>query len=93
MPNALLIGDILREIRLAKEMTQEKLATDAGLKTLTISKIENNRQGVSKQSMEKLASAVGVPVSFFLLLSDQSDDPLVHKFQQIARKTLDLPAT
>ena len=88
----MLIGQTVRELRLAKKLKQEELAVLSGLKRLTISQIENDRRGVSPKNLRQLAIALEVPASFLHLLSDNSDDPLVKKFQIVVRETLNLPA-
>lgn len=91
MHNELMIGDTIRELRLLKKWTQLQLAEATGLKRLTISQIESNYRGVSTPNLSKLAIALGVPVCYLHLLSDESEDPLVQDFQQLARSSLSLP--
>lgn len=91
MSEELLIGNTVRELRSRLKMTQLQLADATGLKRLTISQIESGYRGISTPNLSKLAKALKVPVSYLHLLSDESEDPLVKRFQQVARKSLGLP--
>ena len=63
-------GQRLRSIRLAKGLTQEELAGKAGLHTTYIGIIERGKQGASLDTIEKLATALGVKEEkFFSFIS------------------------
>ncbi|HIE44347.1 MAG TPA: XRE family transcriptional regulator [Candidatus Omnitrophica bacterium] len=55
-----LFGQRVRGIRLAKGMTQEKLAEKAGLHLTYIGIIERGKQSASLDVIEKIAKALGV---------------------------------
>ena len=68
IPEAELFGKTLRKLRLAKELTQERLAGAAGLTTGYVNTVERGMQVPSLTTILKLAHALGVTPSD--LLSD-----------------------
>lgn len=52
-------GALLREHRYDQRMSQEQLARAAGLSRTSVVNIEKGRQGVSLESLYKLAAALG----------------------------------
>ncbi|MCK5510738.1 helix-turn-helix transcriptional regulator [Candidatus Parcubacteria bacterium] len=58
-------GHRLKEIRNNKSLSQEKLASIAGLHRTYISDIERGNKNVSLQNIEKLSKALKVKVSDF----------------------------
>lgn len=58
-------GHRLKEIRNNKNLSQEKLASIAGLHRTYISDIERGNKNVSLQNIEKLSKALRVKVSDF----------------------------
>ena len=61
-----LIGDKLRKLLKEKGLTQYKLADIAKIPQSQISDYVRNRYGVSRPTLEKLAKALGVPMSYFI---------------------------
>ena len=59
-------GIRIREIRLSKEISQEKLAELADLDRTYITGIENGRRNISITVMEKLSIAFGISLSELL---------------------------
>ena len=55
----------LREIRLAKGLSQEALADLAGLHRTYVSGLERGIRNVSIDNIAKLAHALGIPISDF----------------------------
>ena len=53
-------GERLREVRLDKGISQERLAELAGLHRTYVSSIERGQRNVSLLNIEKLAAALGV---------------------------------
>jgi transcriptional regulator with XRE-family HTH domain len=51
----------LRELRVAKGLSQEQLADEADIHRTHISLIERNRRSVRLETLERLAKALGVP--------------------------------
>lgn len=68
------IGNRLREAREFQAMTQEELAQASGVKVVTISRIENNRQ-LSRprlSTIRKLAEVLKVDPAY-ILFGDRAD--------------------
>jgi transcriptional regulator with XRE-family HTH domain len=58
----ILIGDHLRELREAKELSQGDIEKRTGLLRCYISRVENNHTVPGVHTLEKLARALEVPV-------------------------------
>ena len=56
-------GLIIRQLRIAKGLSQEKLALDAGIDRTYISDIEKGNRNISIVVIEKLANYFQIPVS------------------------------
>ncbi len=59
-------GNRLREIRLAKGLTQEKLAAISGLHINYVGSVERGERNISLVNIWKLAEALGVHPKAFL---------------------------
>lgn len=57
------IGQVIREIREARKATLEEVAFAADTNASNLSRIERGVQGYSPESLERIASALGVTVS------------------------------
>lgn len=55
------IGQIIKEIRVKKNLTQEKLAIESGVTAANISKIENNRKNINLSTLNAILIALGMP--------------------------------
>lgn len=62
-----IIGSRIREFRLKRNLTQEELASKADLHTTFIAHIESGKKACSIKSLEKIASALKIPI--YLLLT------------------------
>jgi transcriptional regulator with XRE-family HTH domain len=62
-------ADRVRALRLSKGITQQQLATDSGIATRTLARLELGEGGVQLTTAAKLAEALGVP------LADLVDEP------------------
>lgn len=60
-------GSILRELRVARGLTQEELAYQAGMHTTYLSRLEKGRYNPSLAVMVDLSQALGVHPSELLL--------------------------
>jgi transcriptional regulator with XRE-family HTH domain len=58
-------GVRVRELRLAKELSQEKLANIAEIDRTYMTSLENGRRNVSIQNIEKIIAALGTSMSEF----------------------------
>lgn len=57
------IGRVIREIREARKATLEEVAFAAKTNASNLSRIERGAQGYSPETLERIASALGVTVS------------------------------
>jgi transcriptional regulator with XRE-family HTH domain len=53
----------LREIRLKKELSQERLAELAGLHRTYVSSVERGERNISLENIARLATALGEPMA------------------------------
>ena len=78
------IGELVREYRLSKELTQQELAEKSDLSLPFINLIENNRRNLSVDTLLKILSAMDIdPYDFFRPLSETSDDNLQLLIEKI----------
>jgi transcriptional regulator with XRE-family HTH domain len=56
-------GQRLRELRTGKGISQETLAESAGLHRTYVSSVERGERNVTLTTIEKLAAALGVPMT------------------------------
>ena len=59
-------GIALRQARLRLEISQEELAARAGMHRTYVGQVESGQRNVAIDNLEKLADAVGVPLSEML---------------------------
>lgn len=71
-------GNRLKEIREARNMTQEELALEANLHRTTAGKIERAKTGASLDTIQRLAEVLNIhPKDFFTTFQPDEDvDPL-----------------
>ena len=78
------MGELVREYRLSKELTQQELAEKSDLSLPFINLIENNRRNLSVDTLLKILSAMDIdPSDFFRPLSETSDDNLQLLIEKI----------
>ena len=78
------IGELVREYRLSKKLTQQELAEKSDLSLPFINLIENNRRNLSVDTLLKILSAMDIdPSDFFRPLSETSDDYLQLLIEKI----------
>jgi transcriptional regulator with XRE-family HTH domain len=65
-------GQHLRSLRLARQVSQEQLAADAGLHRTYVSSVERGERNVSLVNIERLARALEVPLPEMLPPVDSS---------------------
>lgn len=70
-----MFGEKIRELRLKKNMTLTELAGETSLTASYISQLERNLLDPSLSSLRKIASALEVPVFYFL--DDRDNAPVV----------------
>ena len=59
------IGNIIKELRQLKQMSQKDLAYDSNLDRSYIASVENGQRNISVINIEKLAVALGVSLKEF----------------------------
>ena len=65
-------GLIIRKLRQQKNISQERMALDAGIDRTYIGDIENGSRNISLQIIEKLANYLGMPISeIFRLIENE----------------------
>lgn len=64
------VGLVLRELRLASGLSQEKLAFEAGVERNYVSLLERGQNSASVKMLFKLAKALGVTVSFVIVKAE-----------------------
>ena len=78
------IGELVREYRLSKKLTQQELAEKSDLSLPFINLIENNRRNLSVDALLKILFAMEIdPSDFFRPLSATSDDNLQLLIEKI----------
>ena len=78
------IGELVREYRLSKKLTQQELAEKSDLSLPFINLIENNRRNLSVDTLLKILSAMDIdPSDFFRPLSETSDNSLQLLIEKI----------
>ena len=78
------IGELVREYRLSKKLTQQELSEKSDLSLPFINLIENNRRNLSVDTLLKILSAMDIdPSDFFRPLSETSDDNLQLLIEKI----------
>ena len=78
------IGELVREYRLSKKLTQQELAEKSDLSLPFINLIENNRRNLSVDALLKILSAMDIdPSDFFRPLSETSDNNLQLLIEKI----------
>jgi transcriptional regulator with XRE-family HTH domain len=68
-------GTLIRQVRIAKDMSQQELATKAGLGEATVRRAEVGRGTPSTQTLSALANALGVRLSWLIDPQDRDRVP------------------
>jgi transcriptional regulator with XRE-family HTH domain len=79
------LGAALRAVRERQRLTQEELAERSGLSYKFIGEIERGVGNPTVGTLDRLAEALGVPVSSLLVETDTPSGPLEY---QISRREL-----
>jgi transcriptional regulator with XRE-family HTH domain len=54
-------GPAIREFRLCKGMSRNQVATHIGVTRQFLGRLERGQRGATRETLEKLAAAIGVP--------------------------------
>jgi transcriptional regulator with XRE-family HTH domain len=57
------VGRRIRDLRVERGITQEKLALDSGVTRPILNSVENGRRGILFERLYDIAEALGVPAS------------------------------
>jgi HTH-type transcriptional regulator / antitoxin HipB len=66
------IGELMREIRKKRELSQEELADILGIDRTIISKVENNTRGQKLSTLFKYAEALGCQITIKITDKDKT---------------------
>jgi DNA-binding XRE family transcriptional regulator len=66
-----LLGDMIRQVRLERNLTQEQLGKLIGVQKAQISKLENNTTNVTMETILKVFTALKAKISFRIELKKQ----------------------
>lgn len=77
------LGALIRELRMAKNITAKEVAEKCGVSQSTITNIENGKSFPSVATMELICDAIGIRLSDFFLLIEER-----RKLKQISQYAL-----
>jgi transcriptional regulator with XRE-family HTH domain len=86
------VGHRIRQIRIARGLTQEELAFRSGLHQSQIYRLENGKRRFNSMHLENISQALKVPVlklfqAEFRISDEIEDDELLKMLSQLTRKT------
>ena len=73
------VGKAILRIRHEKQMTQRDVGDRAGLATSYVSRIENGRIQPTMTTLQRMASALGIPVSQIFQVGEQKRERPPHR--------------
>lgn len=74
----------LKDLRLARGMTQREVADAAGMSSSYYTEIELGRKQINAHRMENIARALGVQPHELLLTGDPENDDLVRELRELS---------
>lgn len=81
------LGENIRRIRKNKNLSIMKLKELTGLSKSTISDLENDKSSPTADTLQKIADALGIPVSdFFKDESDEEIEKTVTEYHELEQK-------
>lgn len=84
MINYEIIGSRIKELRLQKQLTQEKLAESLGVSSEYMSKIENGRVEINLKRLAQLSLILECPIEYLIAGSvNQAPDYKANEFIQL----------
>ena len=79
----------IRAVRLANTtMSRDELAKECQIDVEDFRLFESSFLKPARYQLILIAKALEVPVVYFEILKNESDDPIIKQFQEVARKTL-----
>jgi transcriptional regulator with XRE-family HTH domain len=73
------VGKALLRVRQERALTQSQVSERAGLATSYVSRIENNRVQPTMRTVQRLAQALGVPLSTLFRLEERAGAATIHE--------------
>lgn len=78
------IGKILRIIRKEKDMTQEKLAFQAGVHPTYIGQVERGEKNITITNLKAILDCLGISLSeFFFIYDNQQKNTTIYKINDV----------
>jgi len=71
----IILGSAIKELRIKKDLTQEKLAEFLGVQPQTIAKLETGKRFVSSKFLSKLCNFFDVSPNVFFMAKNQTYTP------------------
>lgn len=75
------VGERIKEVREARDWTQEKLAKEAGISKSFLSEVENQGKNIGLEVLLNIAHALGASLEY--LATGQGEEPIVRKSIEI----------
>ena len=72
-------GDAIKNLRKNKGLSQKELAKKCGLSANALCSIEKNESFPSRESIDKICKALGIPTSYLLFFAVTDEDVPVEK--------------
>jgi transcriptional regulator with XRE-family HTH domain len=63
------LGKTIKHIRIAKKISQKELSESAGITQAYLSLIEGNKKEPSISKLDRISTALGIPVSILIYMS------------------------
>ena len=76
------IGKKVKELRLAKGLTLKDIAAATGLSVAYLSQFERGQTLITVESLDSVAEALGVKLTYFIGAPTASGDPVLRKYQR-----------
>lgn len=72
-------GDAIKNLRKKKGLSQKELAQKCGLSANALCSIEKSESFPSRESIDKICKALGIPVSYLMFFSVTDEDVPAEK--------------
>lgn len=76
------IGKAIKDLRNAKKLTLKDLSDKTGLSTGYLSQLERGLTTIAIDSLDTLAKALGVDLSYFILSNDNREEVIIRGYNQ-----------
>jgi transcriptional regulator with XRE-family HTH domain len=82
------LGEILKSLRKAADLSQAELAERSRIDPNTLSLAERGKRPLHDNTLEKICDEIGATASVVKFLSDETDDPDLVRLQKAALRIL-----